>query len=381
MQVETKLTDFLPRINLNSIDYRKLDFYFFEPICEYCGNNGNKVVKAGKRENTWKESTQRFECRCGRSFSLGFDSRAHFPRWVWDAVLFYITVGVRYASLPRIIKRESVLRGYKEPFTISSLTARNIVARAERILADFERNVRLFALGGKVLSEEWEIDDRFHNWYKVKPDVKEQIQNFGSRLVMDLNENKTLLESKDTRKMGYWKYMYPIAIVEVKPKYCLPIYVGKTRDTEAATKALIGARDISAYMPKLIRCDGHRPFIEAIKTVYPAVEILSRTKKSDISVINTTENVWSTINLIVPKRRYRAQKYLLSTINIGRHFRNILLPQKSLSYKTPLEALGFDFPSSARASWVSLLQFAYQFNRYIKYLKLKFGEKQQLKSP
>jgi len=370
MRIATRLTDFVSRTNLDSINYKSLDFYFSQHFCEECGSL--KVNWAGWRKNSKKEASHRMVCEeCGHSFTYGFSRGSHVPLWVWDCVLFYVSIGVRYAALPLIIKRESIIRNVEKPFTLSQVSARSLVARANTVLDTFERNVRILHVGELSFSEEWEIDDRFHNWMKIKPREEKIIQQFGSQLGIDLNGALQALDEESTKggekRRLYWKFMYPTAVVERKSRYCLSIYVGTNRDTETALKALIAAKNRSAYDPKRFRCDGHEPFIKAIKIIYPSTEILSLKKKEDISIVNTTETIWSIVNLTVPKKRFRSPESLASTLNLARHYYNMLRPQDGLNGKTPLEAIGFSLPASAKSSWVNLLQFAYQFNRFVEY--------------
>ncbi|MCX8153617.1 MAG: hypothetical protein N3E52_04195 [Candidatus Bathyarchaeota archaeon] len=315
---------------------------------------------------------------CGHYATSGFDKWSHVPKWVWDSVLFYASIGVRYALLPVLVKRESIIRGVKQTFSISKVTAYSLVERANKILDLFESNVRILNIGHVLLSEEWEIDDRFHNRMKVKLDEEKLLQGFANQLGINLSETMQILEEvsskRGSKKGSYWKFMYPTAVVERKPRYCLSIYVGTERNTETAIKALTAARKISTYEPKRFRCDGHDPFIKAIKIMYPNAEIISKTKEEDISIVNTTETIWSIFNLAVPKKRFRTPKTLAQSLNLARHYYNMLRSQNGLGYKTPLEAIGFSIPPSAKNSWVGLLQFAYQFNRFVEYNKRKWRE-------
>jgi len=362
--LQFKLTDYIynlkPSVELST---NSLDFFFADQCCPVCGSND--VSYAGWRRNKRKEDSHRFLCnKCGKYFTSGFDRGAHLPVWVWDAVLFYAMLGVRYKSIPLAVKRESVIRK-SGPLMISTPTVYNIVDRASKLLDEFERNIMLHVIHTKVL--QWEIDDRYHNVKRLQNEEERKnlikLNPFLELLEESLIEEEERLAKKGKRTK--WKYMYPTAVVAREAKYCLAVYVGAERNVETAEKALMQALRLVGNEPEAVYCDRHSPFLQAIPKVCPNALVVSVSKEECISIVNVTETVWSIFNLIIPKKRFRAPHILNKSINLTRHYYNMLRPLPSLGGKTPLEALGFHIPQSAKESWTNLLGFAHRFNTMV----------------
>jgi hypothetical protein len=357
--LQFRLTDYIQNTQPSvKPDINSLGFFIAEQCCPVCGSDDTSY--AGWRKNKRKEDTRRLLCnKCGRLFTLGFDRGAHLPLWVWDTVLFYAMLGVRYKSIPHIIKRESIIRGLGIS-TISVPTVYSIVNRSLGILDKFERNIMKHIICGKIC-EQWEIDDRYHNIKKIRDEERKNLTKLNPFFEMfeESLEAKTLAKKKRRTK---WKYMYPTAVVAREAKYCLAVYVGAERNRETAEKALMRALQLVSYEPKIIYCDGHSPFLQAIPRVCPNASIVSINKGEDISVVNITETMWSIFNLVIPKKRFRKPQLLDKSINLTRHYYNMLRSQPALAHKTPLESLGFQIPQSSKESWVNLLSFAHRFN-------------------
>jgi len=298
-------------------------------------------------------------------FSYGFDVGCHLPTWVIDCVLFHAMLGVRLRAIPLVVAREGEIRTGK-PFHISVPTVYSIIRRAEDILNNFEYDVRCYFVPfGKVLSNEWQIDDRYHNWKRICLQEKENVEKTFCRNVAV----EDILKTCEKEKKALWKFFYPTCVVETETCYSLSIQVGKRRDEETAYLALQEAKKRATYEPNVIKCDGHDPFLKAISKALPNTNVVSRTKKEDISIVNAAETFWSIFNLVVPKRRFRTDKVLASVSNITRHYMNMMRPHEKLGQKTPLMALGLALPQQARKSWTGLLDFAYKFHKAVEFKK------------
>lgn len=330
-----------------------LDF-FFNDFCPRCGNT--KLNFSGTRKNKFKEHTRRFKClSCGYLFSNGFDCRAHFPLWVWDKTLFNLTLGVRPAAIPQIIYKESVDRNLQPPIRISKVTVYHIVRRTIKELDKFERNIRLIYPLRKI-QPHWKIDDRFHN-FKIPEFQKAQLLKFNQ------NENDGDLNGQ--------RFIYATAVLEAETRYCLACFVSLRRDVDSVVSALGQAQQLVSYTPELFICDGHKPFVKAIKSVYPKAKVIAKTKKEDISIVNEVETFWSMISRMIPKNCFRNANNLREMLNLSRHDYNIRRTQKVLGNKTPLEATRFMLPPSVKSSWINLLNFAWKVNRLIDSKKLQ----------
>jgi len=269
-----------------------------------------------------------------------------------------------------VVAREGEIRTGR-PFFISVPAVYSIIRRTEALLNLFEYDIRYYFVPfGEVLSEEWQIDDRYHNWKRLLAREKEVIQKTFGRDVSLAEEISKSYEQKLENKVK-WAYMYPTCVIETDTCYSLAIYVGRRRDEETALRALLEAKKRATYTPTTIKCDGHGPFLKAIPQVLPNTQIISRTKEEDIGIVNAAETFWSIFNLVVPKRRFREEKTLASVSNITRHYLNMFRPHEKLGQKTPLEAVGFNLPEYARKSWVGLLDFAYRFHKAIEFKKRK----------
>ncbi|MEM0096673.1 MAG: DDE-type integrase/transposase/recombinase [Candidatus Bathyarchaeia archaeon] len=350
-------------------NYYSLEILSYSLFCNNCWNLD--VVKAGVRHNRRKGDEQRFLCnKCGKLFSYGFNTGCHLPLWVIDCVLFYCTLGLRLRAIPLVVAREGEIRTGR-PFFISVPAVYSIIRRTEALLNLFEYDIRYYFVPfGEVLSEEWQIDDRYHNWKRLLAREKEVIQKTFGRDVSLAEEISKSYEQKLENKVK-WAYMYPTCVIETDTCYSLAIYVGRRRDEETALRALLEAKKRATYTPTTIKCDGHGPFLKAIPQVLPNTQIISRTKEEDIGIVNAAETFWSIFNLVVPKRRFREEKTLASVSNITRHYLNMFRPHEKLGQKTPLEAVGFNLPEYARKSWVGLLDFAYRFHKAIEFKKRK----------
>lgn len=338
--------------------------YWLELSCYsvYCDNCGClELSRAGFRKNKRKGDVQRYICKkCGRYVSPYFYKGSHLPLWVFDAVLFYVSIGLRYQLVPVVVAREGKARTGK-PFNISVPTVYNIVRRATVLLDTFEYNIRhYFIPAGKVISDEWQIDDRYHNW---RLNVEREIEIVQMKFGVNLDLVKEVVCEKKLK----WSFMYPTCVVETNTCYGLAVFVGPRRTEETARSALRQAIERSTYTPLVIKCDGHKPFIKAIEGELPSVQIICRTKEEDVSIVNAAETFWSIFNLVVPKRRFRQPETLADAADLTRHYMNMLRPHEKLGGKPPLEALGFNLPRSAKDSWAGLLDFAYKYNKLVEY--------------
>jgi len=332
--------------------------------CPYC--HSASIIHAGWRYNDRKEDTHKHLCRaCKKQFSLDFNRCSHLPAWVWDNTLFYATIGIPYTLIPATINYMAKKFSLSN-IGISVVSVYSIVRRTTEILDVFEKNVRLYYLSGKVISPEWEVDERFHHKKKVVKLEKNILLKF---LDVNLIEEALKHESR-VKKVVRWKYMYPIGVVERRCRYCVNVYAGLKRDKVTAIKALEQARMRTAYEPEEFYCERYPPFIDAIGAVYPRAKVIARSKEEDISIVNTAETIWSIFNLIVPQKRFRSLENLNAMLTLTRHYYNILRPQPSLSGKTPMEAAGFEMPSWAKESWANLLTFACKFNRFVDHSKV-----------
>lgn len=101
----------------------------------------------------------------------------------------------------------------------------------------------------------------------------------------------------------------------------------------------------------------------------------------DISIVNAAETFWSVFNLLVPKKRFRQQKTLADAAELTRHYLNLLRPHEKLGRKTPIEAVGFNFPSFVKKSpahvgvWADLLRFAETYHKFVEVKRQKILRK------
>lgn len=261
-KVESLLNEEISRIGNNYM----LELLCYNSYCDRC--NSSELWKAGMRRNKRKGNVQRYRCRrCGSYSSDDFLKCSHMPSWVLDCVLFGVCIGLPYKLIPMIVCRESEHRT-GETFHISVPTVYSIVQKAISILNAFELDVRrYFVPQGKILSAEWQVDERYHNWKKNVEREKEIIQmKFG----IDLSLVETIIYERKTR----WEYLYPLCVVEKDICYGLSIFVSRHRNEEAMRKALQLAIVRSTYKPLIVKVEEYRPFINAVEKELPGTKVI-----------------------------------------------------------------------------------------------------------
>lgn len=347
-----------PLLSLVRSNCFSLDLYV-AVVCTTCGSP--HVVKAGNRKNK-RGKTQRYRCKnCDEYFVNDFNKYGHLPGWVYDRVLFSVSKGDRYDKIVKEVEREGGIRGEEIKISIPSIYS--VIWKCSRLLDEFETiALRRLAASAKTRGE-WQIDERWHALPRKKRSKTNQ-PLLSAQTDSMLKNKEGRRKRRRRKKKG--RFMYVTAVVEKDTGYCSCTVASKKRDLAVALRALYLASKRAGYGPKRVESDGHGPYAEAARILFPTAEIVATSKKENFTCIQNIENWFSGASRAIPKHghRFRLPKTLELAYNIYRHCRNFLEPYRETG-KTPAEMRGIVLPSQVKSSgsWLKLLEFAHRVVR------------------
>jgi len=334
--------------------------YSQEPIiCPECGHLD--VVSHCPRESmAWRDSIPRWKCKwCGKTFTWNVVKRLKFPLSLWDVVISSFMDGFSFRRMNQAVSKEAS-RQRLCINSISSDAVYSIIERSCQILAEFEKFAIRDLTERKVELRTIEID--FSPYIFYTSGGREKQLTLEKKPLKFNNLTKSQVERFRTRKPVM---AYLTGTIEEESRYVPSVITGRGFNYKYSLACLWIMLKTLGSKPEIIKCDGFKGHVKAVKILFPDVKLISKTKKQNFGIVNYLERVWAEFKSeCLHRYRFRSFNTLPYAVELKRLEHNLLRPHMSLNGLTPADCLKIRIPrsivESREGKWQSLLKLAYR---------------------
>lgn len=287
-----------------------------EPSCLSCG--AKELIKSGLRKNKYGE-VQRYKCKsCGFRFTvnLGFQKMKNSPKII-TLVMDLWANGMSSRKISRHLQQFYEL-------SVDQRTVLRYVERYTKVIKEFVDSIT------PQLSGIWHADE-------------------------------TLLNIKDTERIGMGFYSYAWACMDSQTRFLLACEISKHRGAKDGVKMFRKAQSIANGKPMAIITDSYRGYNDAIKDVFYTntkprpVHIKSKAIKHGMDNVRMERHFGELKNRTKTMRGLGNDKGAQTYADLHRINHNFVKPHMSLNNQTPAQVAGIDLPLGNN-KWLGLIK-------------------------
>ena len=333
--------------------------YSEEPVlCPKCGHLDIISHGLGKKK-VLGSSSRRWKCNCcGHTFRLDVAKGLKFPLPLWDVVITSFLAGASFRKMNEAVSEKA--SNLELPVnSISSDATRSIVKRCCQILRPFEKFAVRNLVEQEIKLRRMQIDFTPYTLYIPERGGRQ----FTLRMKQVNLSNLSECQVKRLR-IGKPVVTYLTGIIDEELHYP-SIVTGWGFNYKYSLRCLRETLETFRSKPEIIKCDGCEAHVKAVKMLLPDVELISRTKKQDYSIVNLIESFWGRLKSeFLHKYRFRSFGTLSYGVELKRHEYIWFRPHTGLNGRTPAEFLQIRIPKSILkgkgGKWQKFLRFAHR---------------------
>lgn len=295
-----------------------------EPVCLSCGCK--QLIKSGLRKNKYGD-VQRYKCQsCGFRFTvnLGFQKMKNSPKIITLIMDLY----VKGCSTRKIVQH---LQDFYE-LKVDHSTIVRYVQRYTEVIKQFVDSLT------PQLSGVWHADE-------------------------------TLINIKDTERMGKGLYAYAWACMDSQTRFLLACEISKHRYATDGASMFRKAKDVAKGKPMVIITDSYQGYKQAVKDVFYTntkprpIHIKTKAIKNGMTNIKIERHFGELKNRTKTMRGLGNDKGAQTYMDAHRINHNFIKPHMALNNQTPAEVAGINL-RLGQNKWLDLIKISARYSRF-----------------